>query len=176
MRFEMKKYAGVRTLMLGLVCATIQQLAVADGLKIGAVFPAVIFKESKIAQQMTQKIHDDFAVRDGQLATEVADFKKKLADFERDAPTLSEEQRGRTQREIADTDRELQKKQRDFQVDLETRRRSDQQRVLELINKAVVQVARDEHYDFILQDVVFAATKANLTQKVMDEMIKESGK
>ena len=171
----MQKSFWVRVVVAVFSLCALAAGAHAGDLKVGAVFPAVIFKESKIAQAMSQKIQDDFSPRDKELAAQVADFKKKVADFERDAPTMGEDQRNRKKKEIADIDRDLQKKQRDFQLDLETRRRTDQQHILELINKAVIQVAKTEHFDFILQDVVYAAPGANLTQKVMDEMNKQAG-
>jgi outer membrane protein len=77
-------------------------------------------------------------------------------------------------KEIADLDRTIQKMQRDFQTDLETRKRAEIQTVLDLINKVVLRIANDEKYDLILQSAVYSSPTANLTKQVIVEMDKET--
>jgi Skp family chaperone for outer membrane proteins len=48
--------------------------------------------------------------------------------------------------------------------------------MLDLINKVVLRIAKDEKYDFILQNVVYSSPAANLTKQVITEMDKEPSK
>jgi outer membrane protein len=144
--------------------------------KIGAVFPEVILKESKFAQTASKKISDEFAPRSAAIAAQVETIKQKSAALDRDAPTLSEQQRLARQRELAELDRSIQKMQREFDADLENQKRAGIQTVLDLINKVVLRIAKDEKYDFILQNVVYSSQAANLTKQVIVEMDKEAGK
>ena len=56
---------------------------------------------------------------------------------------------------------------------MESQKRAGIQTVLDLINKVVLRIAKDEKYDFILQNVVYSSLSANLTKRVIVEMDKE---
>ena len=46
-------------------------------------------------------------------------------------------------------------------------------KVLDLINKVVMRIAKDENYDFISQNVVYSSKVADLTPRIIAEMDKE---
>ena len=52
--------------------------------------------------------------------------------FEREAPTLSESQRTARQKQLVEQDRDFQRKRREFQEDLNTRKNEEFQQVLHL--------------------------------------------
>jgi len=87
--------------------------------------------------------------------------------FEREAPTLSEQQRGQRQKALIDQDREFQRKRREFQEDLNARKNEELQQVLERANRVVRQVAEQEKYDLILQEAVYVNPKHDITDKVI---------
>ena len=78
------------------------------------------------------------------------------------------------QAEISDLDHSIQKSQREFQADLESRRRTEIQGVLDRIDKIVKRIAEEEHYDFILQNAVYATQAIDLTKQVIVEIDKET--
>lgn len=160
------------TVILGL--CVLHTSAYAQTSKIGAVFPEVILKESKFAQLASKKLNSEFAPRRDAIAAQIEATRQKAAALDRDNPTLNEQQRQERQREIAELDRSIQKKQREFQSDLESRKRAEIQTVLDLVNKVVLRIATAEHYEFILQNVVYSSQAANLTQQVIAEMDKEA--
>lgn len=147
--------------------------AMAQTPKIGSVSPEVILRDSKFAQSASKKLNDEFAPRNAALAKQFEAFKQKAALLERDAPTLTEVQRAVRQREVTELEREIQKNQRDFQADLETQKRAGIQKVLDLINKVVLRIAKDENYDFISQNAVYSSKAADLTPRIIAEMDKE---
>ena len=87
--------------------------------------------------------------------------------FEREAPTLSESQRAARQKQLLDQDREFQRKRREFQEDLNTRKNEEQQLVVERANRAVKQVAEAEKYDVVFQEAVYINPKHDITEKVI---------
>ena len=87
--------------------------------------------------------------------------------FEREAPTLSETQRGQRQRQLIEQDREFQRKRREFQEDLNARKNEELQAVLDRANRVVKQVAEAEKYDLILQEAVYINPKHDITDKVI---------
>lgn len=148
--------------------------AYAEPPKIGAVFPEVILKESKFAQRASKKLNDEFGPRSAAIAAQIETIKQKSAALERDISTINDQQRLERQREIAELDRVIQKKQSEFQSDLESRKRAEIQTVLDLVNAVVKRIAADGKYDFIIQNVVYASQAANLTRQVIAEMDKEA--
>jgi outer membrane protein len=146
----------------------------AGSTKIGVVLPDVIFKESKVAQLAGKKINDEFSVRRSSIQSQIETIKQKASLLERDGPTLSQQQKLEKQKEISDLDQLIQKSQRELASDLESRRRTDSQNVLELINKVVKRIAKQENYDLILQNVVYASPAFDLTKRVISEMDKET--
>jgi outer membrane protein len=90
--------------------------------------------------------------------------------FEKEAPTLAESQRNARQKQLMDQDREFQRKRREFQEDLNTRKNEEQQIVIERANRAVKQVAEAEKYDVIFQEAVYINPKHDITDKVIKSL------
>ena len=96
-----------------------------------------------------------------------ANLKGQSEKFEREAPTLAESQRAARQKQLVELDRDFQRKQREFQEDLNSRKNEELQLVLERANKVVKQVAEQEKYDVILQEAVYINPKYDITDKVI---------
>ena len=80
---------------------------------------------------------------------------------------MTESQRVSKQKEFAEMNRDFQRKQREFQEDLNGRRNEELQQVLDKANKAVKVVAEAEKYDLIIQEVVYNNGKHDITDKVL---------
>jgi len=80
---------------------------------------------------------------------------------------LSETDRNRPQRELAETDREFQRRQREFREDLNQRRNEELQVLLERAQRIVRQIADQEKYDLIVQDAVFFSPRVDITDRVL---------
>jgi outer membrane protein len=139
----------------------------AQELKIGYVNSERILRESAAARAAQTKLEAEFGRREREL-TELANRVKTTGDrLERDAPTLSEAERNRRQRELVELDRDLQRKRREFQEDLNQRRNEELSAVVERANRVIKQIFDAERYDVILQEVVFAGPRVDITDKVI---------
>ena len=76
-------------------------------------------------------------------------------------------ERTRRQRELVEQDRDLQRKRREFQEDLNQRKNEELASVVERANRVIKQIFDQEKYDVILQEVVFASTRIDITDKVI---------
>lgn len=127
-----------------------------------------ITSESAPAKAATARLEQEFAKRQKELADTQQTLKTMSERFDRDAPTLSESQRVSRQKEFNDLNREFQRKQREFQEDLNSRRNEELQKVLEAANKAVKQVADSDKYDIVIQDgVAYSSGRNDITDKVL---------
>lgn len=148
--------------LLSIVAAHAQEI------KIGYVNSERILRESSLAKAAQNKLEVEFNRREKEI-NELANRLKSLTErFEKDAPTLSENERARRQREIADQDRDIQRRRREFQEDLTQRKNEELSVIVERANKVIKQIFDQEKYDLIVQEVVFASPRIDITKKVMD--------
>ena len=149
---------------LALGCTT---LASAAELRIGFVNTARIFKEAATAKAAQSKLEQEFSRREREVEGLGTQLKSASEKLEKDAPTLSDSQRGARQRQLVELDREFQRKRREFQEDLAQRKNEELQLVLERANRVIKQVAESEKYDLIMQEAVYVNPKLDITDKVL---------
>jgi outer membrane protein len=155
-----------------LVSAQVQ----AQEFRIGFVSTDRIFKEANTAKAAQVKLEQEFSKREKELNELGATLKSMADKFEREAPTLSEGQRVTRQKHLVEQDREFQRKRREFQEDLNSRKNEELQQVLERANKVVKQVAEIEKIDLVLQDAVYVNPKLDITDKVIKVLNSGSAK
>ena len=66
-----------------------------------------------------------------------------------------------------DQDRDIQRKRREFQEDLNQRKNEELASVVERANRVIKQIFDSEKYDLIVQEVVFASARIDITDKVI---------
>ena len=89
----------------------------AQEFRIGFVNTDRIFKEANTAKAAQAKLEQEFSKREKELLDQGAALKTASDKLEREAPTLSEGQRGTRQKQLVDQDRDFQRKRREFQED-----------------------------------------------------------
>lgn len=141
--------------------------AQAQEARIGFVNTERIFRESGPARQAQQKLEAEFAKRNKELQDGAARVKAMSERLEKDGPTLSEAERLKRQREIAEQDRDLQRRDREFREDLNQRKNEELAVVLERANRVIRQIAETEKYDIIFQEAVYANPRIDITDKVI---------
>jgi outer membrane protein len=139
----------------------------AQEFRVGFVNTDRIFREANSAKQAQAKLEQEFSRREKELNDLGAALKTASERFEREAPALTENQRGQRQKQLLDQDREFQRKRREFQEDLNARKNEELQQVLDRANRVVKQVAEQEKYDLILQEAVYINPKHDITDKVI---------
>ena len=95
--------------------------AQAEEVKVGFVSTERIFREAAPAKTANAKIEQEFSKRDKELQDMGARLKSMADKLDKDAPVLSEVDRGRRQRELGDLDKDFQRRQREFREDLNQR-------------------------------------------------------
>ena len=165
-----------RQLLLGSVIGLAGFYASAQEFKVGIVNLDRIFREANSAKAAQTKLEQEFSKREKDL-NDIATQLKTLSDkFEREAPTLSESQRTTRQKQLVDQDRDFQRKRREFQEDLNSRKNEELQQVIERANKVVKMLAEAEKYDLIVQEAVYVNPKHDITDKVLKSLNASSGK
>ena len=154
-------------LVLAAIVALAGFSASAQEFKVGVVNLDRIFREANSAKTAQTKLEQEFSKREKELNDTATQLKTLSEKFEREAPTLAESQRNTRQKQLVDQDREFQRKRREFQEDLNTRKNEELQQVIERANKVVKSLAEAEKYDLILQESVYVNPKHDITDKVI---------
>ena len=149
------------------LAAVAAQPASAQELKIGYVNSERVLREAAPAQAAQKKLEAEFGKRQREMTESEQRLKAAADKLEKDGPTLAAADRARRERELVEQDRDLQRKRREFQEDLNQRRNEELSAVVERANRAIKQIFDSEKYDLILQEVIFAGPRVDITDKVI---------
>jgi outer membrane protein len=163
--------SAARLAMCAILLAGAAQ-AGAEETKIGFVNTERILREAPPAKAAQVKIEQEFSKREKDLQDLSARIKGMSEKLDKEATVLSESDRTRRQRELADLDKDFQRKQREFREDLNQRRNEEVANVLERTNKVIKQIADAEKFDIILQDAVTVSPRIDITDKVLKALNK----
>ena len=158
---------GWSAVLVGALVLSVQAQAQSEEFRVGFVSTDRIFRESNAAKAAQTKLEQEFSKREKELSDVGAALKSASDKFEREATTLAESQRTARQKQLVDQDRDFQRKRREFQEDLNSRKNEELQQVLEKANRVIKQVAESEKYDAVLQEAVYINPKHDITDKVL---------
>jgi outer membrane protein len=150
--------------------------AVAAELKVGYVNSERVMRDAAPAMKSLKKLEKEFEKRDQELQRIAKQIQAMQENLEKNSVTMPEADKRNKEREFNDASREFQRKQREFREDLNQRRNEELAAVLERANKAIKQIAEAEKFDVILQEVVYANPRIDITDKVIKALADAPGK
>jgi outer membrane protein len=162
MRFQKSGFFSLLTLLLLLAGG-----AGAADLKVGFVDAERVNRESAPADEASKRLEKEFQPRVQEIQRREAQIKGLQAQFEKDALTMSENDRRTREQELSRQIVDLQRLQREFQEDLNLRRNQELGGLLERANKIIKQIAEAEKYDLILQEAVYRSPRIDITDRVL---------
>jgi len=161
----------VLNLRAGLVVATVLAILGAGAAcaqsKIGFVNTERIFRESDAAKRAEKKLEGEFSRRERELTELTTKLRTDSERFQKDIPVMSETQRNQRQRALGDLELDVNRKQREFNEDVNRRRNEEFSTVLQSANRALKLIAEKEGLDAVFQDAAYANPKLDLTDKVL---------
>jgi outer membrane protein len=159
----------VRSLILG--SAATLALAAAPAwaeLKIGYVNYSALIQESPDAKVIADNLRNEFVPRQRDLVTLQQSLKAREDKLAKDGATMTDEQRTREDTEIRNGDRELQRKQTEFQDDVNSRRNEELSKLQKSLVEQVRTYAKAQNYDLVIADgVIYAAGAIDITPQVL---------
>ena len=145
-----------------------------ESVKIGYVNTQRIFRDAPAAVKAAKKIEAEFSRRDQELQRMAKQLQGMQEALEKNAVTMAESDRRAKEKELNELSREFQRKQREFREDLNLRQNEENAAIIEKANKAIKQLAESEKYDLIVQDVVWASPKLDITEKIIKALASEN--
>ncbi|GAA0753782.1 OmpH family outer membrane protein [Ideonella azotifigens] len=142
----------------------------AQELKIGYVNGERVLREATPAKAAQAKLEAEFKKRETELNDVGTKLRAAMDKLDKDGPTLPEAERSRRQRDLSDQQRDFDRKRRELLEDLNQRKNEELAAVTERASKVIKQIFEQEKYDLILQEVVFAGPRVDITKKVIDAL------
>lgn len=155
---------------LGMTAVVAAPVVHAQATKIGFVSTERILRDSKPAKAAQAKIEAEFKKRDEELQGLASRLRSDAQKLDKDAPVLSESERVKRQRKLADMDSDLQRKRREFQEDFNRRRNEEFSGIVEKADAAIKSIAEKQGYDLIIQDAVTVSPRIDITDQVMKSL------
>jgi outer membrane protein len=157
----------LKRIALLLLCMVFPAMSLAADLKIGFVNTEKLFRESPLAVKAQKKLEKEFQGREQEIQKQVKQARELQNHLEKEGLTMSEADRGKKQKDLANLTRDIQHAQREFREDLNQRKNEEFAGVQDRARKAIVEIAEKEKYDLIVENVVYASPKVDITDRVL---------
>lgn len=160
----MKKWMVTAALVLTMSTAWAQSCEVS---KVAVVNPDRILRESAMAEQVSEQLRKEFASREMQLAKDAKELKKAVNDYHKKRANMAVLERTKLEHKLAEQERLLERAERELREDLNRRRHQELQVVLMRSNEIIARIAKEENYDLIVQEAVYANPRIDITDRVI---------
>lgn len=158
----MKKVALFAVAVLSLFA-----LPAAQAEKVGFVNTERLLREAPLSVKAQKKLEREFSPREQELQKMAKQARDLQAQLDKDGVTMSETDRKNKERELSTLNREFQKKSREFREDLNLRRNQELGVIQEKARKAILDIAKAEKFDLIVEQAVYFNPKIDITDRVM---------
>lgn len=139
----------------------------AADLKVGFVDAERVNRESAPAEEASKRLEKEFQPRVQEIQRRESQIKGLQAQFEKEALTMSDNDRRNREQDLSRQIVDVQRLQREFQEDLNLRRNQELGSLLERANKIIRQIAESEKYDLIVQEAVYRSPRIDITERVL---------
>ncbi len=144
--------------------------AEAQSLKIGYVNAVKLVEEAPQGEAALEKLEAEFGPRDGELRSLRDQVNRLEEELEKDSLVLRESERLEKERQLRSLRRRLTRSRQEFREDYNLRRNEELGKLQSVVTEAIVEIAKSEGFDLILQDSVYASQKIDITEKVLRKL------
>jgi outer membrane protein len=140
-------------------------------LKIGVVDYGRLVEESPQAKSALDSIRTEFTPRQRELQTQQTSLKSKEDKLQKDAATMTQDQRANAEKELRDSYRELQRKQSEVQDDFNARRNEEMSRLQKILIEQVRVYAKAQNFDLVIADgVIYTTPTIDITPAILAQL------
>jgi outer membrane protein len=166
---------SIQISVLGLLAAFLVAAPATDAraqsAKIGVVDYGRLMEESPQAKSVTDAIRAEFGPRQTQLQQQQVALKAREEKLQKDAATMTPDQRSRAEKELRDGAREFARKQQEAQDDFNARRNEEMGRLQRTLIEEVRTFAKAQSYDLVLAEgVIYSTPSVDITAQVLQSL------
>ena len=167
----MKRLNNSKVWAVAAVAALVAAPVLAAEVKIGVVDYGRLIEESPQAKVALDAIRTEFTPKQRELQQQEQSLKTKQDKLEKDAATMSEEQRNRADKELRDGARDLQRKRSEIQDDFNARRNEEMSRLQRTLLEEVRTYAKAQNFDLVLAEgVIYSVPTLDITPAILSSL------
>jgi outer membrane protein len=160
-------------LPLALAVATLGAVPAHAETKIAVIRTPVILRDAPQIKAADARMKSEFEKREKELEAERTKLQDDIKKYQREADTMSAQQRANTEKDLNTRKIDFDLKQRQFSEEAQGRNAQLRRDVLEKVNKAIDDVAKEKALDLVLQDPAFASAAIDITEDVLKRLAAE---
>lgn len=152
-----------------------QKSDVNEAIKVGYFNFLKLVNSVPQAIEAEKRLATEFEPRKTKIEDLDNELKAEGAALEKNSVVMTEADRTAKERELRAKNRELKLLYQEYQEDLSLRQNQETSSIQKLVYQAVIEIAKSENYDLILeQGTVYASPKIDITAKVLEKLTKQS--
>jgi outer membrane protein len=168
------KHGAVRGALALALAALCPVAAWGVDLKIGYVNAVKVIEEAPQGEAALKKLEAEFGPRDKKLVEMQNKIKELEQDLEKNALVLKESDRRAKEHEVVILKRDLRRATQEFREDYNLRRNEELAALQKIVQRAIIEVAKQESFDLVLHEgVLFASQKTDITEKILRKLGKK---
>jgi outer membrane protein len=160
----------VNSVIFGLGAAVLLSATVAQAadMKIAVVDYGKLMEESPQAKSVSDALRNEFTPRQRDLQAQQAAVKSKEDRLQKDAATMTQEQRTRADKELRDGARDFARKQTELQDDFNARKNEEMSRLQRILIEEVRTYAKAQGFDLVIADgVIYSTPTLDITPAIL---------
>jgi outer membrane protein len=155
-------------ILAGVVGLMLSANALAE--KIGFVNTERLLREAPLSLKAQKKLEKEFSGREQDLQKLAKQARDLQAQLDKDGVTMADADRKNKERDLSNLNQTFQRQSREFREDLNQRRNEELTQIQEKAKKAILDIAKSEKYDLIIEQAVYFNPKMDITERVMKEL------
>lgn len=145
--------------------------------RIGVVDYSRLLEESPQAKSVSEAMRNEFAPRTRELQAQQQSLKAKEEKLNKDAATMTADQRSKAEKDLRDGAREFARRQSELQDDINAKRNEELSRLQRMLIEEVRTYAKAQSFDLVLADgVIFANSALDITPAVLTALQAKNGR
>jgi outer membrane protein len=156
-----------KVLLVSLFGVFFASMPVLADTKIGYIDTERLFRDSSMAIKAQKKLEQEFSKRDQDLQKMVKQARDLQNALEKEELTMSDADKAKKERDLANLTRDIQRTQREFREDLNQRKQEEFNAIQQRARNIMLEIATKEKFDLIVENAVYASPRIDLTDRVM---------
>lgn len=158
----------IRATLLGLLVAAAP--AQAAGPKIGYVDAIKVVEQAPQGEAALKKLQSEFGKREKALIAKRDRARRLQTELDKNSLTLKASDREKKARQLRELQRDLAREQQEFREDYSLRRNEELGKLQKVVTEVIVELAKKEKYDLIVQNAVYYSPQIDITDKVLKKL------
>jgi outer membrane protein len=142
----------------------------AQGPRIGYVNAVKLIETAPQGEAALKTLEAEFGPREQELRSMRDEIRKLEDEIGKDGLVMKESERREKESAIRELQRTLKRSRDEMREDYNVRRNESLADLQRVVTKAIVEIAKQEEYDLILQDSVYVSPTLDITEQVLEKL------